>query len=73
MSAEELKSRMLTRREVAKVVGVAVSNLPRLIRTGMIPAPITDMGKRWLWPEAAIDAWFVQRAATSMANVGGAK
>jgi prophage regulatory protein len=62
--------KILKRSQAAKVAGVSVRQIPKLIKEDGFPPPIT-VGKSDGWVESEIDAWIDQKIAERNAALAG--
>ena len=65
--ARDESLQVLSRRQVAAVLGVSAATLGRMVRRGELPAPIRLSRGRVGWRRATVEQWLAEREAASRA------
>lgn len=52
--------------EVSERTGLSISTIKRLVRAGMMPAPVQLSERAQGWHESAINDWIIERPAAAI-------
>ena len=64
-----LRREVLTRRQVAEVIGVSPSTLDRMVGRGEFPPPLRLSPGRVGWRRTTVQRWLAEREAASVRRV----